>query len=347
MTKIYALTDYKNNFSSKWKAIPYRSGYDKSLLSKYLKKYDYEIEFIRLQDVEFTSDWKDRIVIYTSSEEVGLHYKNFIEDVVLGLQNLGAILLPKFDFLRANNNKVFMEVLRDIYLGEEISGNKSHLYGTLEELLVDIENGTINFPSVIKPASGAMSRGVELVKDKTELLEYAKKISRTRNIKSEIKEIVRSYKHQGYQKESKYQNKFILQNLIPNLKNDWKVIIYGDHYYVLNRGIKDNDFRASGSHYNYKAGSKSELPIHMFNEIKRIYDKLDVPHLSLDFAYDGERGYVIEFQAIHFGTSTLEFCDDYYTEKDGKWIVEKQKFDQEEEYVWGLVHYIKKKGIRK
>lgn len=343
MKKIYALTDYHNNFSSKWKAKPYRSGYDKKLLIKYFIKYGYEIEFIKFQNVEFIPKWKNRIVIYTSSEEVGLHYESYIEDVILGLEKVGANVLPRFDFLRANNNKVYMEILREQLLCDDFKLDKSLIFGTFEELNNAILNNEIDFPCVIKPASGAMSRGVELAKKSKELLLYAKGSSRTKHFKSEIKEALRSFKHKGYQQESKYQNKFIIQKFIPNLKNDWKVLVYGDHYYILNRGIKKNDFRASGSHCNYKAGSKSEFPLHQLDFIEKIYNKLDIPHLSLDFAFDGKKGYVIEFQAIHFGTSTLEFCDNYYIKRDGKWIVEKQEFDQEEEYVWGIVHYLKGK----
>ena len=62
----------------------------------------------------------------------------------------------------------------------------------------------------------------------------------------------------------------------------------------------------------------------------------------MDFAYDGNRGYVHEIQVIHFGTSTLEFCDDYYIKKDEKWTVEKQIFDQEENYVGSLINFLKK-----
>ncbi|MCD4664182.1 MAG: hypothetical protein K8R68_02855, partial [Bacteroidales bacterium] len=253
---------------------------------------------------------------------------------------LGAIVLPRFELLRANNNKVYMEIIRESQLCSEFELEKSKIYGTQDELKISIKNDKIEYPCVIKPASGAMSRGVKLVKDSYELLKYARKISRTNHFKSEIKEKLRAFKHAGYQRESKYQNKFIIQKFIPNLKNDWKILVYGNHYYILNRGIKDNDFRASGSHHNYKAGSKSEFPVQMLDFVEKIYNKLDIPHLSLDFAYDSKRGYLIEFQAIHFGTSTLEFCEDYYIKKNDKWLVEKQKFDQEEEYVWSLVHYL-------
>jgi len=342
MRKIIALTDYKNHFGSKWKSNPYRSGYDQSLLKNYFNDNNYNIEFISLRNIDLKAkDWKNQLVIYTSSEEIGFNYKSFIEDIALELERLGAILLPSFDFLRANNNKVFMEILRNRVLGKELSGNHSRYYGAIEELYADIKENKIEYPIVIKKAEGAMSRGVFLAKNEKELIKYAKIISRTPHLKAEIKEKIRKQKHNGYRPESSYQAKFITQTFIPNLTNDWKVLIYGNHYYILKRGIKANDFRASGSHYNYKAGSKSEFPLHKLDEVKQMFESLNTPHLSLDYAYDGERGYVHEIQGVFFGTSTLEFCPDYYTHNGKEWVVEKQQLDQEGEYVYSIVHYLK------
>jgi len=342
MNKIIALTDYKNNFGSKYKAQPYRSGFDKELIKTNFNKRGYEVEFIRMKEVDFNDDWKNKIVIYTSSEEIGLNYKSFIEDVVFGLERAGAFIIPRYDLLRAHSNKVYMEILRERLLGEKVSGNKSLLYGTLEELIIDIKREKIKYPCVIKASAGAMSRGVFLANNNNELEKSARKLSRSPHYISELKDILRSKKHNGYQMVSKYQNKFIIQKFIPELKNDWKVLVYGNRYYVLNRGIKQNDFRASGSHYNYRAGSKSGITELMLDSIKVIFEKLDVPHLSLDFAFDGKSNIIHEFQAIYFGTSTIDFSDDLFVFENGRWEIQKKKLNLEEEYVWGVVKYLEK-----
>lgn len=341
MKRIFALTDYKDNFGSKWKAKPYRSGFDKLLLQEYFSKYGFETEFVQLKDAPAKkNNMKGELVIYTSSEETGLWYKSYIEDILLYLVQAGAEIIPHFSFLRANNNKVFMELLMAQTLGMDLIGKESNVYGTLEEVVLDISLNKVVFPCVIKSAAGSMSRGVRLVRTEKELIKTVKKISRSSKLIHELKELGREIKHPGYRRESKYQKKFIVQPFVPGLKNDWKILIYGDHYYILYRGIKERDFRASGSHFNYKAGAMSEFPIHVLDTVEQIYKKLDVPHLSLDFAYDGKRTYVHEIQAIYFGTSTLEFSEDYYVKKDGNWTTEKKEFDEEEEYVWGLVKYL-------
>lgn len=341
MKVIYALTDYKNNFGSKWKDYPYRSGFDKSILESQFNKNGISVKFIKFKDINFHNQkWSNKIFIYTSSEEHGLYYKGFIEDIVLSLSNAGAIVIPSFQFLRANNNKVFMELLMEQVLGIENTGKKSKVYGTFEELSNDINNNRIKFPIVIKSADGSMSKGVQLANNKKDVKKIIKKLAYTSNFYHEIKESIRQKKYPGYKRESKFQKKFIVQPFLSGFKNDWKILIYGDHYYILNRGIKKNDFRASGSHYNYRAGSKSGFPLNILDKVEEIYMKLDVPHLSIDWAYNGERSFIHEIQAVHFGSSTLYYSDDYYIKKNGNWLSEKKQFEnEEEEYVAGLIKY--------
>lgn len=340
---IYLLTDYKNNFGSKWHAKPYRSGFDKELLVKYFDEFGYEAVFLQFKDVVFNGDdfWRGKIVLYTSSEEPGLHYKSFIEDIVLGLELAGAITIPRYPFLRANNNKVFMEILKDQLLSTIIT-RSCKKYGTKEELISDFHSDNLTFPVVYKLASGAMSRNVFLAFNKGQLLRIVNSNSRTRHLRSEIVDIIRQRKHKGYKKESKYQGKFIMQQFIPELKNDWKVLVFGNHYYLLYRGIKPDDFRASGSHYDYRAGSDASFPVEMLDIVKGIYEKLEIPHLSVDIAYDGTDWIIHEFQALYFGTSTMVFSDDYYEKIGGEWVVVEKKVDQEKEYVSGVASYLKK-----
>ena len=131
--------------------------------------------------------------------------------------------------------------------------------------------------------------------------------------------------------------------LMPDLKNDWKVLVYGEKYFVLKRNIKENDFRASGSGYNYTAGSESGFRVQMLNFLRKFYTAMDVPNLSIDFAWDGQTGYVFEFQGIYFGTSTQYKSKDYYEYSQGKWKLKENDLDQEQVYVHSVVEYLKKR----
>jgi hypothetical protein len=346
MRKIICLTDYKNGFGSKWNSYPYRSGMDKNYLRTLFQNKGFDIEFISMSQVNFLDPgWLNAIVIYTSSEEKGLHYKNFIEDIVFGLKDAGAKLIPDPVFLRANNNKVFMEILRQTRIPENLQTLSSHRFGTVEELEQALQSKLIKFPCVIKESEGAQSRGVFLAKDERDIKQLAKKISRTASFREMLKEKVRLYKHRGYKPESFFQKKFIIQPFVNGLVNDWKILVYGEKYFVLRREIKKNDFRASGSGLNYTSGTFAKFPEKMLNMVRTFFQELDVPHLSLDFAFDGQKGYFFEFQVVYFGTSTHFKSKDYYEFQDGSWVVKKNDIDQEEVFVHSIVKYLEKNNF--
>jgi glutathione synthase/RimK-type ligase-like ATP-grasp enzyme len=342
MNKIICLTDYKNHFGSKWMASPYRSGLDKDYLKRLFLEAGHEVNYLNMSQVNWNDPaWKNQIVLYTSSEEYGLHYKAFIEDVVFSLKELGAILLPDPIFLRANNNKVFMEILRKTKLPAELQSIEGMIFGSYDELGEAIISNRITYPCVIKTAAGAMSRGVFLVNNEGELRNKARQLSHTGSLSVRTKEFIRKYKHKGYKPESCFQQKFIIQPFIKGLTNDWKVLVYDEKYFILRRNIKENDFRASGSGYNYKSGKEAGFPEQMLDYIRHFYQSLNVPSLSIDFAYDGEKGYVFEFQAIHFGTSTHFKSKEYYEYSAGKWEIKENNLDQEQVYVHSIVSYLK------
>ena len=71
--------------------------------------------------------------------------------------------------------------------------------------------------------------------------------------------------------------------------------------------------------------------------------ELKVPNLSIDFGFDGQEGFIFEYQALYFGTSTQFKSKDYYKRTDGKWAVQKNEFDQEEIFVNSIAEFIQKK----
>ena len=342
--KLYLLTDYKNHFELKWRDIPYRSGYDHELLRKHFKDLVYDIVFIQYSDINFSSlsDWANRIVLYTSSEEIDYNYKDFIEDIIYGLELAGAHVIPYYKFLKANNNKVFMEMLRGILYHDNISGIRSKAFGTVEELIRAISKDEIKFPCVIKAAKGAQSKGVALASSRNQLIKKAKRISRTPHIFRELKDWGRTFKIPGYKNESRFQKKFIVQDLISNLNNDWKVLVYAERYYILRRNNRPDDFRASGSGL-FVPDKKAEFPMHMLDYVENIFNFADVPNLSIDFAYDGVNGYILEIQAIHFGKSTTYFCANYCMRREGEWCWQaKDSYEQEKLYVMSIDWYLKR-----
>lgn len=156
MKTLYLLTDYKNYFDSKYPSNPYRSGMDKIMLSKYFSELGYKVNYLNFSDINFGNEtYKDKIFLYSSSEDINGYYKDYIEDLLLGLCLSGAILIPDFKYFRAHNNKVFMEILRDLSNLNDIKNIKSKYLGTLEDAISVIANKDDHF--TIKTYSGATS----------------------------------------------------------------------------------------------------------------------------------------------------------------------------------------------
>jgi len=132
----------------------------------------------------------------------------------------------------------------------------------------------------------------------------------------------------------------VLQEFIPNLKWDFRVLIIFDRYYITKRHVRENDFRASGAKkfdFNFKPDEQ------ILDFAKNIYSKFDTPFLSIDIAFDEKACYLIEFQALHFGLNVLVKSGGYYSFLDKKQIFHKKKPEIEEDLIYGLLRYLEKK----
>ena len=176
------------------------------------------------------------------------------------------------------------------------------------------------------------------------VLKNAKKISQTKNLLFDIKDKIRRNRHKGYIPESTNRNKFIVQNFIPDLNNDWKVLVFFDKCFILKRTIKPGDFRASGSGYQYKFDVKAEFPQGIFDFCIDYKNKLNVPNISLDVAFDGKEFFIIEFQALYFGTTTQEKSKYFFQKEKNTWIPKTNNFSIEEIFVYGIKEYYSKKA---
>tara|TARA_Y100001970_G_scaffold27492_1_gene33556 strand:- start:14208 stop:15221 length:1014 start_codon:yes stop_codon:yes gene_type:complete len=337
MKKINILINYKGYFETKHKPTPYEGGMDKSLIQDAFKEYDFSVNYIKFTDLDFNKSYKDEIFIYTSSEDVDSFYKDFIEDIILTLSLQGAIVIPKYEFLRSHNNKVFMELLAKNYKDSSL---KSFGFGTIEELESFLLSNKINYPIVIKSAKGAVSSGVKLAKNKNDLIRKAKQISRSKNLNKELRDLLRKIRHKKYISESKFRRKFIIQEYVPELKNDWKVYFFGDKLYIWFRYVRKNDFRASGSGL-FEFNEKVPIPNGLFDFCYAIYKKYDVPFISFDIAFDGKKFHLLEKQFLFFGKNGHYYSKYYYKKINNSWKKVENKDTIEKVYVESIVKFLK------
>ena len=351
MKEIILLKDYLNRFGSKHDDYPYRSGMDKEKLKQYFDQFELKAIFLSFDEINFRkSDFVGYPVVYTSQEDLNYKYKSYIEDVVYGLELSGAKVIPAFKYLKANNNKIFMEIIRDQLNIPEIKNIRSYHFGTLEDAMSKVES--LDSPLVVKGAEGAMSKNVKLATNKKELYKALKQIAATKNIKYEFKDYLRQKKHKGYRRESKFRNKFIIQNYVPHLSHDWKIYVFGDHFFIFKRPVVNkNSFKASGGGYdNYYYGKDAELPSGIFDFAQKIFREMDTPFVSLDVAYDYKTHefFLLEFQLIYFGTAGIlkKYSNEYFYKGKNKWVAIENHGDIEYEYAYAVNHYLKKQNIK-
>jgi glutathione synthase/RimK-type ligase-like ATP-grasp enzyme len=321
--KLLLLKDYRSQFYSSTRF--QGASVDVGALSKEFRKYDIELDDRHFAEINFRSeDFKDCHVLYQSSEDPDLHYKDYIEDILLGLQKAGAILIPDFELFRAHHNKVFMEVLRDLSKEKDLKNLVSQGFGTFEEYSAQKKKG----PAVIKPGAGSRSASVKLMNSPREQRAYPKRVARSMTF-SNFRRRIRSFaSRKSYLPISNHRKKFVVQEYVSGLKGDYKVLVYGDKHYVLRRDNRTNDFRASGSG---KLSYPETLPVGLLDYAQRIFKAFNSPYASLDIAEKDGEFYVLEFQFLSFGQYTLEYSDHYYRKQSKQWekVIEKPNLERE------------------
>ncbi|MBW6513769.1 MAG: hypothetical protein K0B87_03310 [Candidatus Syntrophosphaera sp.] len=299
--------------------------------------------------VNSTQDLTRDVVFYTFSQRENLRL--YIHDLVSALQDSGKTVIPSYELLRCHENKGFAQIHAQ---RTEISSLWSIYLSSKREL----PSYQINYPVVLKTRQGSNSRGVFLIAAETELLRRIRKLERGAPLPMKLdflrRRLLRNSKvfpHYpgltGKQDTDAYidyktpEIPFILQEFVPDLKYDHRVIIFGERYYVSKRLTRKGDFRASGA----KKFTFSTVPDPaLLNYAREIYEKLDTPFLSLDVG-TREGGFCLfEFQALHFGINVIVKAEGYFTARNGDWTFVKENLPVESLIARGLATYLKKKG---
>lgn len=336
---IILLLDYRDQFyfSTRYRG----ASVDVERLKKYFSDHGVNLILKHFYEIDLrVENYKDKWILYQSSEDPGLSYKDFIEDILLGLKMQGACLIPDFKYFRAHHNKVFMEILRDVLGIREIQNIQSKAFGTYEEYVQSRYLDRYDI-FVIKPGSGTRSRGVGLLKTHSDKKILPYKISRSftfDNFKLFLSKIKTG---KPFTPISNNRKKFIVQNFIGDLDGDFRILAYGEKYYAVFRRNRENNFTASGSG---KLDFDAKLPIGLLDYAKAVYKKLNTPYVSLDIGYRDGEFFLFEFQCLCLGQYTLEKSKFYYMQSlDGEWKKVQETPDLEREVAVTVSCYIKEK----
>lgn len=312
-----------------------------------IESYGYEIKIIQFSEIcNSNVHLEDATILYPFSQKE--NYRNYITDIIYHLSKKNRVI-PSFDLLKCHENKGYQELYKKD-LG--IKSLEALYYGSVKE--IDLEK--IEFPTIVKDIEGSNGNNVLLIKSRQEFKSIEKRFSRIESFKlkadllrrrffrkKKFKEYPNFCNKQDYCEYKEYkksESNFIFQKFVPNLDHDYRVLVLHDKYFVTRRGVKKGDFRASGAKmFSFDQDPDSNL----LNYAKSIFEKFDTPILSIDIVFDGNKYYLIEFQALHFGINVFVKSKGCFINQDGEWKFEKREGDIEEYLGNALSSYLEQK----
>ena len=271
---------------------------------------------------------ENKTILYAFSQKE--NYREYIRDIMYHLSKKNRII-PDYDLLKCHENKGYQEIYkREIGL----NGLLANYYTSHKE----IDTQKVSFPLVLKTTRGSNGKGVYLITGNDQLKKVLKKLKNTFDIFTHIDLFRRRYfrkkkfkdypnysdlvDYYEYKEYLVHEMNFVLQQFVPNLDFDYRVLVAHDRYYVMKRDVKIGDFRASGS----KIFSFDQEPdVGLLDFSSAIYEKFDAPFLSIDVLYNGTDYYMVEYQALHFGTSVVAKSKGFFTKTSGSWVFIKEK----------------------
>jgi glutathione synthase/RimK-type ligase-like ATP-grasp enzyme len=332
MKKIYVLVDNDQYFAHH---VAFDT-IDINVIIDYFKEREVTLEVLPLKELSLKIDIKDSIIFTLSSQKP--YHKQYIDDIVEVLSLNNNILIPSKNILRCHENKGYQEYYKKIVGIDSLNG----YYFNNDTVDYKYINKTYSFPLVLKQIDGSGSRGVRLIKSEKELKKEVNSFKVSTHVRFMIycrENIFRFLKLKFSEKKLNYykdHSSFIIQEFVPNLRFDYKVLIFFDKYYVLKRNINENDFRASGSG-NFEF---VDIEDSLLEYSKDIFEKLNEPFMSLDVCFDGDKYYLIEYQGIHFGPYTQIYSKGFYQKNSEKWDFIEEKVSLEEDLAYSLFNYL-------
>lgn len=228
--------------------------------------------------------------------------------VLYSASKMGLKVFPDFDTAWHFDDKI-----AETYLLQTISAPipKSKMFYSLNECKKWLEQPDLSFPVVAKLRGGSGSHNVKLIKNKIDLLRYARRMfgrgmkaspsllyKTSSNLKSaknwnmilgrlkRAPEFLRTL--HGAKKFPSEKNYVFLQEFIPNDGYDIKVVVVGDKLSFIGRNIRKGDFRASGGgDLFYKVGLVTK---DIIDSAFSINDKLGFQCMGYDYVVDNQTG---------------------------------------------------------
>ncbi|MGF1510295.1 MAG: RimK family alpha-L-glutamate ligase [Myxococcota bacterium] len=335
--RVVLLTDYKGEYFPRRKRSSITT--DLNRLTRRFAEAGLELDIRRFAELRLRDEsFAEVPVLYQSSQDPGLHYKSYLEDLLLALELQGARLIPAFHLFRAHHNKVLMELLRDLSPLEEMKTLNARTFGTFEDF--DAVADDLRYPAVLKIADGDSSRGVALAQSPKEARRIARKLSFSFAAKDVFDNVTRRITDPAIRPASLYRRKFLVQDFVPGLQHDYKTLVFGDRLFTARRSARKDDFRASGSGRTLKFPDPP--PAGMLDLAEKIAESAPSPFASIDILDDGERLHVSEVQFVRFGVVIVAMAPFCWSRTEGGWTKVAGPFSLEDEIARSVLRFLER-----
>jgi glutathione synthase/RimK-type ligase-like ATP-grasp enzyme len=343
MKKIYLITGrdrFLGQFRKPWFTL------DLKIFEQELINAGWQVEILEFhQVVNSHPEIENSIIFYSFSQKMNL--REYYKDLIFFLQQRGNLLIPPYELLLCHENKGFQELYKN-HLGI------NSLWSLYLSDSREINDYHIPYPVVLKTLDGSNGRGVFLINNQKELIQKLKSITPSLNIGVQLdllrrkhfrlKKSVKGWPEYDpqddlirYGEYIRPTRNFILQQYIPDLEHDFRVLAVHDHFYITKRHVRKNDFRASGSKlFDFDTGDIQPI----LDYAQSLSDIFRLPYLSLDIVKTENNFHLLEFQASHFGTNIIKLSKGFYKKEAGKWIFHNAKPDVSSALAKGLVRYL-------
>jgi len=286
---------------------------------------------------------QDSTILYSFSQLP--HIRGWLKDQLTNLA-ISNRLIPSLPMLLCRENKGFSWLYQQ-KLG--ITEPRAWYLCHPDDIPADLP-----YPIVLKTISGTNAKGVWLCKDRTELLGKVASLAPKLSVWDTLDHFRRVHFRKGrsYEGYPDFEPKsdaaawleyrrpgaaFLLQEYIPGLDCDYRVIAIGTRLYVMRRLTREGDFRASGTKlFDFSA----QVPEGLLEFAADIAKRFDTPFLSMDIGHKQGRSYLFEFQASHFSTAAVVRSQGFYTRKQGAWQFQEVKSELEKTLADGLLEYL-------
>ena len=315
-------------------SLPTFKSMDLNLLESSLQKLGFTTSFLSFEELQNEMPLNNTFYLCGSHQNVDI--KSYLDDV-LDIEHFENKIIPNRRLIRAHENKGYQGVLAKA------------LKLPYEAQSYFIEPKSIKDRKVIKLVNGAGSGGVKLCDSDKELSDF---LSKALLFKIGIKRLgyvlrakFNELKKVEYYKEAlEYytpKEKYIIQDFVPDLTCDFKILVFMDKCFVLKRSTKKGDFRASGSGLFDFVEPSNEI-LDFAEEFRR---DLDTPYVSMDIIDKGGFYSCIEYQCVHFGPYTQINAEYYYVKINASWSKKSNNTKLEVLVAESVATFIKHKEI--